>query len=111
MLQSKAEELETNFGKSWFRKQPQLDREVKKKHDIQNAKVTGEATAAVDMDEVKEWLENRWTNIRQGFAHCDIFNADETGLFFNLVQSRTLKFKSETYASGKFQNMALSFGR
>jgi hypothetical protein len=48
-----------------------------------------------------EWLTAVWPNVLEGFADNDIFNADETGIFFRLTPDRTLKFKGERCVGGK----------
>jgi hypothetical protein len=39
--------------------------------------------------------------VHEGFAANDIFNADETGIFFRLTPDRTLKFKGGKCVGGK----------
>jgi hypothetical protein len=39
--------------------------------------------------------------VREGYSDSDIFNADETGIFFRLTPDKTLKFKAEKCAGEK----------
>jgi hypothetical protein len=55
-----------------------IDR-FKLRHNISFGKVSGEARGVYD---TTEWLTAVWLNVREGFADNDIFNADETGIFF-----------------------------
>ena len=48
----------------------------------------------VTPESVQDWLHNL-EEIINGFELKNIFNADETGLFYNLLPSKTLAFKSE----------------
>lgn len=102
ILKSKAEELGNKLGddgneftcsRSWIER-------FKKRHNIASGKISGEA-ASVDMNVVAEWLRNKWPTIRQHFHNDDIFNADETGLFYKLTPDKTLKFKGERCRGGK----------
>jgi hypothetical protein len=67
-----------------------------KLHHISFGKVSGEARG-INNDTTTEWLTAVWPNVREGFADNNIFNADETGIFFRL----TLKFKGQKYVGGK----------
>ena len=37
----------------------------------------------------------------EGYKACNVFNVDETGLFFKLLPDKTLTFKNEPCHSGK----------
>ncbi|UYV83830.1 TIGD4 [Cordylochernes scorpioides] len=47
------------------------------------------------------WLTDVMPNIISNYACKDIFNADETGLFWRLLPDKTLHFKGETCTGGK----------
>lgn len=101
ILQTKAEELaklcpgNENFvcSKGW------IDR-FKSRHNITAGKVHGEA-ASVSMESVTNWLTSTWPEISRGYSEDDIFNGDETGLFFKMTPDKTLKFKGEKCSGGK----------
>lgn len=101
VLQSKAEDLgskllerpECRFSRSWIER-------FKTRHNISSGKIVGEA-AAVNMTVVNDWLQNKWPLIRENFKDEDIFNGDETGLFYKLTPDKTLRFKGETCEGGK----------
>ena len=59
-----------------------LDR-FKKRHNINWGKVTSKAKD-VDPDACDDWLLNEWPKIRERYSDCDVFNSDETGLFYKL---------------------------
>ncbi|KAL3281798.1 hypothetical protein HHI36_004999 [Cryptolaemus montrouzieri] len=42
-----------------------------------------------------------WPNLRAKFCDDEIFNADETGLFYKLTPDKTLKFRVEKCSGGK----------
>jgi hypothetical protein len=49
---------------------------------ISFGKLSGEARD-VNSDMITEWLNAVWPSVHEGFADSDIFNADETGIFFS----------------------------
>jgi len=55
----------------------------------------------VDSEIIYDWTQNKLGNLIQNYKPCDIFNADETGLFYKLLLSRTLQTKDETCHGGK----------
>jgi hypothetical protein len=42
------------------------------------------------------WLESL-LSLLEGYEPCDVYNTDETGLFFNMLPERTLAYKGETW--------------
>ncbi|XP_026462657.1 tigger transposable element-derived protein 4-like, partial [Ctenocephalides felis] len=63
-------------------------------------KIVGESLSG-DENSTTNWLTSVWPNLREQFSDGDIFNADETGLFYKLMPERTLKFKGENCSGGK----------
>lgn len=102
ILQIKAEEFGKMLkdGENQFTCSASWISRFKKRHNICSGKVVGEA-AAVSDDAVTDWLNNKWPNIKGNFSDNDIFNGDETGLFFKLSPDKTLKFKGEKCVGGK----------
>lgn len=80
-------------NKSW------IDR-FKRRHEIKSGKIHGES-AAVSPEVTTQWLAHVWPNLRQNYSESNIFNADETGLFFKMTPNNTLRFKGEKCAGGK----------
>lgn len=60
------------------------------------------------MSVVTDWLTTKWPKIREGFSDQDIFNGDETGLFFKLLPDKTFKFKEEKCVGGKLSKERLT---
>ena len=73
---------------------------VRKRNSIVAGTVSGKSNA-VNMQIVCNWLETQWPIIREGYEDQDIFNADETALFYKCLPNKTLKFKGETCHGGK----------
>jgi hypothetical protein len=70
-----------------------------KRHGIRSAMLSGEA-AEVSMATVEDW-KKRLSTICEGYEEKDIFNADETGLFYRTVPSRSLVQKGDSRHGGK----------
>lgn len=100
VLQSKAEDLGTKIEGDNFKCSRSWIERFKKRHDINAGKIVGEA-ASVNMETVHDWLENKWPNIRENYEDNNIFNADETGLFFKLMPNKSLKFRGDRCVGGK----------
>ena len=68
-----------------------LDR-FKKRYKIRSRKFAGEAA---DCPDTQEWLTMRLPELLMGYRAKDIYNADETALFFKLTPDRTFAFDHE----------------
>jgi hypothetical protein len=62
----------------------------KERHGLVFKKLAGSADA---------WLESL-PSLLEGYEARDVYNADETGLFFNVLPDRTLAYKGETCHGG-----------
>lgn len=72
----------------------------KERHGIVCKRICGEE-AAVDPDIVESFFAEKWPALKKEFSPRNIFNADETGLFFKALPSRTLAMKGEKCSGGK----------
>lgn len=75
-----------------------LDR-FKKRNNITFKKICGES-AAVNKDVCLEWME-KLKHLIKDYDAKDIFNADESGLFYKCLPDRTFCFKNEKCHDGK----------
>lgn len=75
-------------------------RGFKKRHGVSFKKVCGES-GAVDLSTVTDYRTSKLNAIMQEFAPANIFNCDETGLFFKMLPDRSLSFSSEACTGGK----------
>ena len=83
-----------SFSTRWLEK-------FKDRHGIVFKKVCGEAKSVdSDSDIMREWSERLQTILSQ-FSPENIFNADETGLFYRLHSDKTLEFKGVDCHGGK----------
>jgi hypothetical protein len=46
-------------------------------------------------------MNNKWPPLKADYEYKDIFNADETGLFYKCLPNKTLKGKGESYSGEK----------
>lgn len=107
ILKIQAEKFAKEFGYPDFQcSNGWLDR-FKSRYSINFGKMSGEATS-VNFEDVKKWLEEKWPIMKSGYAEKDIYNADETGVFYNITPQHTLKFKGEKCFGGKMSKNRLT---
>lgn len=75
-----------------------IDR-FRKRHGIAYRTVSGEA-ASVNVETVDDW-KSTLSTIIEGYEPRNIYNADETGLFFWVQPSKSLSLKGEACHGGK----------
>ncbi|GBM71388.1 Tigger transposable element-derived protein 4 [Araneus ventricosus] len=85
-------ECDASFSSGWLYK-------FKLRHGITGKTVSGES-GDVDCETMDDWIQNQLPDLIKGYEQKDIFNADETGLFYNLQPSKTLAIKSDTCHGG-----------
>lgn len=107
ILQCKASEMGSKIEKKDFTCSRSWIERFKKRHCISAGKVVGES-ASVDMNVVSDWFCTIWPDLRNNYDSNDIFNADETGLFYKLTPDKTLKFKGESCAGGKMSKARIT---
>ncbi|GBL99789.1 Tigger transposable element-derived protein 4 [Araneus ventricosus] len=68
--------------------------------------------AAVEGEAIEDWKNSVLKDILSRFDASDVFNLDETGLFYRLLPDKTLSFMGEKCTSGKAskQRLTLLFG-
>ena len=72
----------------------------KNRHNISLGKISGEANS-VNCADVRNWIEQIWNKIKVDYKENEIFNIDETGLFYNLTPDKILSVKGEKCIGGK----------
>lgn len=98
-IKEKAKKFAVSFGIEDFKASDGWLHKFKKRHGIGQQKMSGES-AAVDDEICEEWKE-RLRELLEDYAPRNIFNADESGLFYKCLPDRTLTFKGETCHGGK----------
>ncbi|XP_067949807.1 tigger transposable element-derived protein 4-like [Watersipora subatra] len=99
ILLEKVNEFLQDLGKDTIVSRGLIDR-WKKRHSIGDQRIDGES-AAVNVGEVKKWKEEVLTPLLQTYTYDDIFNMDETGLFYKLMVDKTSHFKGGKFSGGK----------
>ncbi|XP_063918645.1 tigger transposable element-derived protein 4-like [Zophobas morio] len=107
ILQEKANEMGSKIENKDFKCSKSWIERFKRRHNIRTGKIVGES-AAVDLNVVNDWLTNVWPHIRKNYDSEDIFNADETGLFYQMTPDKTLKFVGESCAGGKLSKLRIT---
>lgn len=99
LLQEKAMEFAKILGYSDFKASAGWMDKFKKRHGLTLKTICGES-ADVPEEVCDSWME-KIPEILQEFSPQNIFNADETGLFFKCLPTKTLAFKGDKCLGGK----------
>lgn len=99
ILQQKALDFACILGHDQFRASVGWLGRFKARHDIVAKAISGEA-ASVDPVTTSSWLLTNKEVLDQ-YEPCDVYNADETGLFFQMLPSKTLDLKGQKCHGGK----------
>jgi transposase len=78
----------------------------KDRHGLVYKKLAGES-ASVDPERTSLWI-NELPKLLEGYEPRDIYNADETGLFYNCLPDGTLTLKGESCHGGKASKERIS---
>lgn len=70
------------------------------RYGIKQKTLCGEG-AHVDDEVCQNWIKNTLPNLLEGYSPENVFNVDETGLFFKCLPQKTLAFKNEKCHGGK----------
>ena len=94
IIKLKAMEIARQLGKpDWDCGDGWLGR-FKKRHNLAYKRVCGESVS-VDTDQLEDWMESVLRPILKKYKPCDVYNADETGLFWRLLPDKTMAYKGE----------------
>ncbi|XP_039602214.1 tigger transposable element-derived protein 4-like [Polypterus senegalus] len=99
LLQAKAEEFAKELGHSEFKASNGWLDKFKKRHGIVFNRLCGKS-AQVQEEDCSHWIQ-KLPEIVKDYSPDDVFNADETGLFFKCTPDKTMTFKGEPYHGGK----------
>lgn len=100
LVREKAETLAASLGDDGFKVSIGWFERFKKRENIVFKKLHGEAAEA-DVVSRDEWLEQQWVNMTQEYREENIWNADETGIYFRALPDGTLTFKSDNKRGGE----------
>lgn len=99
LIRTKAKEIAGSLGNQSFNASSGWLAKFRARHNITFKAISGEA-ASVNYDDVASFLEKLPSLIR-GYSPSNIYNADETGLFFRALPNKTLTLKNEKCIGGK----------
>lgn len=100
LLRKRAEQLAFLFDCADFKcSEGWLDR-FKARNSISFRCISGESDS-VDGNCVSSWKESKLPQLLHGYSPDDVFNADESGLFYKMRPGKTMSFKSDACHGGK----------
>ena len=99
-LLTKATQFAISFGDLEFKASEGWLEKFKHRHGIVCKNVCGEE-AAVNPEVRAYWLTNTLPGLLARYAADDIYNADETGIFYQMMPNKTLTFRGEKCSGGK----------
>ena len=100
ILQLKSRKLASALGHRGFACSTSLLEHFKTRHGIAFRQMSGEA-ASVTEDMTTDWLGVKLPALLHEYQPVDVFNADETGLFWKCLPDKTLHMKGEHCSGGK----------
>ena len=100
ILTIKVKELALKLGHRDFICSSGWLQRFKLRHDIVFRKITGEE-GSVSEEMLHDWTCRQLPDSLEKFSHYDIFNTNETGLFWKYLPDKSLSLKGERCSGGK----------
>lgn len=106
MIQNKTREIATNIGNHSFSASSGCLEQLRKRHCISFKSISGEVSS-VNLEDVSTFL-TKLSTIMPKYLLKDIYNIDETGLFFRALPSKPMNLKNEKCVGGKMSKERLT---
>ncbi|XP_056008513.1 tigger transposable element-derived protein 6-like [Ostrea edulis] len=100
ILQEKAVDLASQMNINDFNATSGWLSRWKQRNNIGFKKMHGEKKDA-DQEAVNHWIDNILPNLLETYSPDNIFNADETGIYYRALPDGTLTFKTDAIAGSK----------
>nr|XP_014352132.1 PREDICTED: tigger transposable element-derived protein 4-like [Latimeria chalumnae] len=107
MLAIKADELAKKLGRADFSASQSWVERFKHRRGIVCRTVCGEGES-INSDVLDDYVTTKLPSLLIGHQPRDIFNIDETGLFYKLLPNRTLALKGEECHGGKHSKESIT---
>ena len=107
LLIEKAQKFASDMGYDDFKCSQGWLTSFKERYNIKLRSIQGEERD-VKTEDVDAWHQTVWTEILQEYEAKDIYNCDESGLFYRILPNRTLAFKGQKCAGGKMSKERIS---
>ena len=106
LVKEKAKEIAQKFGYQKFSASDGWLQKWRKRNNVSFKCISGEA-ADVNQETVDAFIE-KLPSLLLGYQCEDVYNADESGLFFRALPDKTLALKSEKCSGGKLSKERLT---
>ncbi|GBM84948.1 Tigger transposable element-derived protein 4 [Araneus ventricosus] len=106
LLQEKAREVGESLGLETFKASNGWLEKFRTRHNISFKQICGEEKS-VNPNEVTDWF-GKLKSLLKGYDDRDIFNADETDLFYRILPEKTLCLEGEKCSGGKISKEQLT---
>lgn len=107
MLMEKAKCFATALGVDDFTGGTGWQQRFKNRYGIVGKTVSGES-GATSSSVTEKWLSEEWPDICDSFSPSEIYNADETALFWQMLPNKTLHLKGSECHGGKMSKVRVS---
>lgn len=100
ILQQKAKDFACILGHDDFKASNGWLQGFKSRHGVVGRVISGESASA-DSDASASWVAEKLPGILDRYEAADLYNADETALFYQMLPNRTLELKGRDCRGGK----------
>lgn len=100
MIQGKAKEFAFLLDVRGFEASSGWLTRFRDRHGIAWKTICGESKDA-DHEAARTWRDDKLRDIINGYSPDDIYNADETGVFYQTLPNKTMAFKNDSCKGGK----------